>query len=246
MNEFNKEQQELQSSLIVKNIIPINNGQSSVVQLNESGSSYLIIHHLNDELKESSCNDFNNMWSLHPEQKHKVIRFEKEIEVHRYSKSYLKTPTDLSHLHKSSYMYSGYDTSSNNDDLPEIFQPYYQFFQKENNKYNQMIANWYENEFDYIAHHSDCQKEMIQDSKISILSLYPHSSDTNHFRYFQLKPKIRPKLNINSLADEFNIRLDHGSIITMCGSTQQHFTHSIQPCEYPMSPRISLSFRQMI
>lgn len=30
----------------------------------------------------------------------------------------MHTPTDLSHVEKSSYMYSGYDTTQNNEELP--------------------------------------------------------------------------------------------------------------------------------
>ena len=99
-----------------------------------------------------------------------------------------------------------------------------------------MIANWYEDKNDYIAPHSDCKKGMIENAKISILSLYP-SEDTNNFRTLTLKSKINNKL--------FEIRLDHGLIVSMCGTTQNDFTHEISKCTNDVSPRISLSFRQM-
>lgn len=44
--------------------------------------------------------------------------YEKEVEVNRYSKSYLNTWTDLTPTKTRSYMYSGFDTSTNNDPLP--------------------------------------------------------------------------------------------------------------------------------
>ncbi len=239
---FDKFHKRRQLKTVVKNIIPINNGYSNVVQLNESGSAYIIINYINEELKELSLNNFNDMWSLHPKEKHKIIMYEKEVEVHRYSKSYLNTLTDLSHTNKSSYMYSGFDTSSNNDELPELFKPYYEFIKNKDNNYNQVIANWYENEFDYISAHADCQKGMIEDSKISIISLYPNV-ELNNFRFLQIKPK--PKLNVKSIADVFNIQLTHGCIITMCGTMQNEFTHEIEKLINPTSERISLSFRQM-
>ena len=56
---------------------------------------------------------FDKMWSLHPSEKHKIIMYQKEVEVSRYSKSYMNTPTDLSHTVNRSYMYSGFDTAKN-------------------------------------------------------------------------------------------------------------------------------------
>jgi alkylated DNA repair dioxygenase AlkB len=108
-------------------------------------------------------------------------------------------------------------------------------------KENQVIANWYEDKNDYIASHADCQKCMIDDAKISIISLYPNNDITN-FRFLEIKPKQ----TTNSLADIFKIRLDHGSIITMCGTTQDEFVHGVSKTNLDVLPRISLSFRQMI
>ena len=128
--------------------------------------------------------------------------------------------------------------------MPELFKPYYEFIKKKDNKYNQSIANWYKNEFDYIAAHSDCQKGIINDSKISIISLY-QNSELNNFRFLQIKQKQKQKLNVNSIADVFNIRLEHDCIITICGTMQNEFTHEIEKSNFSVSSRISLSFRQM-
>jgi alkylated DNA repair dioxygenase AlkB len=135
-------------------------------------------------------------------------------------------------------MYSGFDTSENNIDLPELFQPYYNYMKTLDPKYNQVIANWYENNYDYIALHSDCQRGMIDDAKISILSLY--GSDD---KYRSLK--IKPKSKTNSLEKEFVINMHHGTIITMCGTTQDEFRHGIMKEEKDCGNRLSLSFRQM-
>ena len=189
------------------------------------------------------------MWDLHPEQKHKIIMYEKEVEVNRYSKSYLNTWTDLTHTKSSSYMYSGYDTLSNNDELPEIFKPYYEFMKNIDNKYNQVIVNWYENENDYIAPHADCQRGMIENSKIAILTLNEcviENNNSENTRYLEITPKyIKYQSDNKPLADIFKIKLEHGSIITMCGMTQDNFLHQIKKENKKIGKRISLSFRQM-
>jgi alkylated DNA repair dioxygenase AlkB len=211
-----------------------------VIQLNKSGTAYIIIDHIPHDLNNLALDTFNMMYKLHPDDRHKIIMFENEINVSRYSQSYLHTPNDLSHTVNQSYMYSGFDTSTNNMDLPELFRPYYDYMKTLDPKYNQVIANWYEDNYDYIAFHSDCQKNMIDDAKISIISLYPSTGD---YRSLKLKPKSN---NIDSLREEFTINLHHGTIITMCGTTQDEFRHGIMKENKECSNRISLSFRQMI
>ena len=215
------------------------NDKTQVIQLNNSGTAYILISHLDENLCSYAIDNFYSMWSLHPKQKHKIIMYEKEIEVHRYSQSYLHTWTDLSHINHSSYMYSGFDTSTNNIELPELFMPYYEFMKNTDNKYNQVIANWYGNKGDYIAMHSDCQRGMIDDAKISIVSLYPNL-ETNNFRFLRVKSKNTS----DTIVDEIIIRLDHGSIITMCGTTQDEYRHGINKSTNNVCSRISLSFRQ--
>jgi alkylated DNA repair dioxygenase AlkB len=217
-----------------KTICPEQN-KSRIVQLNESGSSYLMIDYLPEKLQDVL---FDDMWKLHPTKKHKIIMYEKEVEVNRYSKSYLNTPTDLSHTTSKSYMYSGFDVSENNDELPEEFCPFYEYMTAQDSRFNQVIANWYEDDNDYIAQHSDCQKEMICNAKISIISFYKEINDS---RTLIMKPK---KNKNDSIADRFEIIMPHGSIVTMCGDTQNNYTHGIDK-EDESFQRLSLSFRQM-
>lgn len=107
-------------------------------------------------------------------------------------------------------------------------------------RYNQVIANWYENKDDYIAFHSDCQRGMIDNASVCLVSLYS-SSDPDGFRYLEFNPKATTK----SLERKFVIRLDHGSVLIMHGTTQEDYRHGIRKSEEPVAPRLSLSFRQM-
>jgi hypothetical protein len=214
---------------------------TKIIQLNKSGSSYITIDFLPDDLELLTYRQFKNMWNLHPPKKHKIIMYEKEVHVSRYSQSYLNTYTNLDHTNHSSYMYSGFDVSNNNQDIPDLFKPYYDYVKSLDQKYNQIIANWYFDQTNYIAQHSDCTLGMIDNHKICIISLYP-CYDDSQFRYISFKFK-----NINDpLYDVLHIRLEQCMILTMHGDIQKEFTHGIDKqdgCD-KMS-RISLSFRQM-
>jgi alkylated DNA repair dioxygenase AlkB len=178
--------------------------------------------------------------------------FLNETEVHRYQQCYLKTPKiDQDTLHKQSYMYSGYDTSNNNGELPELFQVYYDHMKSLDTNYNQVIANWYLDETDYIAHHSDCEIGMINNAAISIISLYGQNEQHNHVMSF-----IPKNGEINHIYDKLNIILRHGVVVTMCGTTQKEFKHGVATKSIhdgseksensDVIARISLSFRQFI
>jgi len=232
--KYKEELKEKQIEELSKELIFEYSKQERVVKLNET--AYLLISYIPEYLKNYANKTFMNMWNLHPSEKHKIIMFENEVKVHRYSQSYLNTYNKLEHIKDSSYMYSGYDTSKNNLEIPNEFLVFYEYMVAQDNKYNQMIANWYEDKNDYIAYHSDCQRGMINDSKITILSLYP-SNEKDNFRFLSLKSKQSD--------NEYNIRLDHGLIISMCGTTQNDYRHGITKSTKDVSQRISLSFRQM-
>lgn len=210
---------------------------SKKIILNESGTAYLVIDYLPKYLCEFTNKKFENMWNLHPLKKHKVINTEKEIKVNRYSQSYLQTPK----IDKE-YTYSGFNDKNNNEDLPYEFIPYYEYIKNIDEKYNQVVVNWYENGDDNISFHSDCTYNMINNQKILIISLY-NSNEINNKNLRTLI--IKPKSNVKSLKDTFEIKLYHGMIITMCGKIQEEFKHGINKDINVKFPRISLSFRQM-
>jgi len=187
------------------------------------------------------------MFKLHPAEKHKIIMYTEEVEVNRYQRCYLKTPQhNESILNKQSYMYSGYDTSSNNDQLPELFQCYYDHVKSKDSRYNQVVANWYQDEKDFIAYHSDCEIGMVQDAEITMISLYStdtKKTDSIKYRLLGIVPKNG---SIKSERSKVMILLRHGVVVTMCGDTQKEFKHGIESSEHAAIPRLSLSFRQFV
>ena len=176
----------------------------------------------------------------HPENKLKIIMFNTEIDTCRYQQSYLHTPEiNEKYIKKHSYMYSGFDISKNNTDLPEIFKPYYEFMKAKDDKYNQAIVNWYEDNNDYIAEHADCTRKMLPNGKISIITF-------NKNVYESRILKVIPKKGTQSLFDQLLINLHHGLILTMHGTCQDEFKHGIPIETEKRDSRISLSLRQMV
>jgi alkylated DNA repair dioxygenase AlkB len=214
------------------------------IYLNVDKSAYLVITHLPEKLETYGLDYFKEMFDLHPKEKHKIIMYEKEVEVNRYQQSYLKTPLitdDL--LKRQSYMYSGYDTTNNQSQLPEHFEVFYNHIKSKNEKYNQVVANWYPSEEESIAFHSDCEVGMIPNAKVALLSLYnDNEAHREEYRILSIIPKNG---EVKTTYKQFNIVLRHGIIVTMCGTTQKEFKHGIEKSQTKTMPRIGLSFRQI-
>ena len=205
-------------------------------------TAYIKINNLSDELKKYGLDNFENMFNLCPKDKHKIIIRNSEIEVCRHQQSYLKTPGWTKELlDKRSYMYSGFDTSKNISEIPELFKIYYDHIKKIDNRYNQLVVNWYKDGNDYIAPHGDCDIGMVPDYEISMISLYESDSDPNKYRILTIIPKNE---KTESHYEKINIVLRHGTIITMGGTMQTEFKHGISKTESDCFRRISLSFRQ--
>lgn len=131
-------------------------------------------------------------------------------------------------------MYSGTNTSNNNDNLPEEFMPFYNYVKTIDSRYNQVVINWYDTN-DYIEFHKDCQRKMIKDVPILILTI---SEDKNRLRNFEII-KYDDNPNENS---KFKIPLNNGLLLKMCGNFQSEFKHGIRQ-DNTLGRRISVSFR---
>lgn len=222
-----------------------NHNNLQFIPLNKQGTAYITIEFISNNLSNKAYDNFKQMYLLRPEKRHNIIIYEKEAQVNRYSQSYLHTPTDLSHTNKSSYMYSGYDTSNNNNELPELFKPYYDYIREKSDRYNQVVANWYSDGMDYISQHADCERGMIENGKVAILTLYrTNKLEQEDYRHMTIRPK--EKFVEEALHNELKIRLTHGMILTMHGTMQKEFKHGIEQNMNTIEKRISLSFRQMI
>jgi alkylated DNA repair dioxygenase AlkB len=230
------------------NYDPANNLGEEIIYLNNSKTSYLKISHLPRYLKKHANDNFDKMFSLHPEKKHKIIMYSKEIEVNRWQKSYLNSPCYDPNVYKGrSYMYSGFNTIENNNPLPESFQTYFDYVnscvvKSFDEHYNQVGVNWYQDEKDYISYHSDCELGMVPNASILVLSLYANDDHGENYRVFSILPKNDTS---DVIHEKVNIVARHGTMIMMCGNTQKEFRHGIEKTKgLSIVPRISMSFRR--
>lgn len=98
-------------------------------------------------------------------------------------------------------------------------------------KYNACLLNLYHNGLEGMGWHSDDEKEIIQNSSIASLSL---GAD----RKFSFKHKISK--------ETISIMLESGSLLEMKGVFQKNWLHALPKTTKALTPRINLTFRQMM
>ncbi len=96
-------------------------------------------------------------------------------------------------------------------------------------KFSTVLLNLYRDGQDSNGWHSDDEKELGKNPVIASVSLGAK-------RYFHLKYKHDKK-------ETYKILLDHGSLLLMAGSTQEHWLHQIPKTKKQLNPRINLTFR---
>lgn len=228
---------------IVNNfIIPNKNKQQEIINLTKSKSAWLSVTWLSEELLKYAKENFDNLYNLKPIERGKVVLYDDEVNTQRWYKSYLQTPLRGEIHTNRSYMYAGKEQYENIE-LPSLFQPFLDALNKHENedKYNQVIVNWYANGNDYIAAHSDCQLYMKPDAGIAILSLYENEND---YRILQFTPKKNADIDNDFIYPSLKIAAINGSIITMHGDTQQKFRHSLPKDFNITTARISITCRK--
>ena len=96
-------------------------------------------------------------------------------------------------------------------------------------RFNSIGLNYYRDESDSVAWHSDHIEELVPLPTIALLSL-------GSTRRMQLRTKKRPRRT-------FSIDLDPGSLLVMSGRAQDFWEHTIPKLAQRSSPRISAAFR---
>ena len=216
------------------------------ISLTNNNSSWLETSCIPEELSNYGMNLFDALFNMKPEKRHKIITKEtgENMEVFRWQQSYLKTPnydkTD-EYFKTHYYMYSGIDTTNNNNDLPKEFLPFYEYVKKIDDRYNQVIINWYNSE-DYIDFHRDCQRKLLKDVPIIVITLM---SNVESFREFEIIPYEKNSEIVIPLYSNIKIITKNGSMIKMCGDIQTEFRHGMKASEINNDDyrRISMSFR---
>jgi hypothetical protein len=140
-------------------------------------------------------------------------------------------------------MYSGMDMSNNNNNIPHLFSPFYDYMKNKNIDYNQIIINWYETKHDHIAFHRDCLKQLNTNIPITIITL----AETP-YRNFEIIPFEDNPKSVLSIHSHLQILSEHGLELKFCGNSLTEFRHGMPEITDPsvnVGRRISISFRSI-
>jgi len=231
------------SEIKILKIDPAELKQPFFLELNESKSSWIKIQNIPENLKNYALENFDTFFNHHPNLKGKMINYLKDIDAHRYYKSYMNTPKlniDFIKEKNSSYMFSNSCENLFENNLPEPFQIFLDYLNKDElEKYNQSVINWYENGNDYLPFHQDWEHGKKENSDVTTITLM--KNDDDNYRNFIVKPN--KKYVKDYKYDQVEILTRHGTQITMGGDCQQNFRHGVPKMLSNDQPRISLTFR---
>lgn len=107
-------------------------------------------------------------------------------------------------------------------EMPDELDMFLEFAQTVDERFNQVIVNWYQDGNDYIAPHRDCPYGLIEGAPIMIINL---CEDSTCERLFSVENRYIP--------------LENGTIIIMRGN----YLHGVPKNVNSKSRRISISFR---
>lgn len=131
--------------------------------------------------------NFEEIFKLKPKGRSSVLVYDKTNEAHfekqifRSYTAYLNVP-EFDDTIKKSYMFSNKE-----NELPSEFIPLLNFAKSIDDRFNQVVVNWYEPE-DYIEPHRDCTANMI-DKSAPILCINLNESNTReNSRHLLLEP----------------------------------------------------------
>lgn len=97
--------------------------------------------------------------------------------------------------------------------------------------FNAVLANLYRDGNDSMGWHADDEPELGTNPVIASISL-------GEARNFDFKHKTS--------AEKYRIKLEHGSLLIMSGSTQAFWQHGIAKTRVPLDERINLTFRYIL
>jgi alkylated DNA repair dioxygenase AlkB len=96
--------------------------------------------------------------------------------------------------------------------------------------FNSVLLNLYRNGRDSVSWHSDDEPELGENPVVGSVSF-------GQTRTLQFRHRIRKDLH------RIDVKLTHGSLLLMKGTTQRFWQHQIPKTTRPLTPRINLTFR---
>lgn len=131
----------------------------------------------------------------------------------------------------ANYRYSGLDLTPN-PWTPELLELRRRIERSCGYSFNAVLANLYRNGEDSVGWHCDNEQELGKDPNLASLSLGAE-------RRFSLRHKKHKH-------EKLDLKLGHGSLLIMAGTTQRHWLHALPKQPNLFAPRINLSFRQIV
>ncbi|HET9392060.1 MAG TPA: alpha-ketoglutarate-dependent dioxygenase AlkB [Candidatus Rubrimentiphilum sp.] len=99
-----------------------------------------------------------------------------------------------------------------------------------NDRFNSVHLQYYRDANDSVSWHSDHTEDLIDQGMVAIVSL-------GAVREMRVRSKSRPRRTFTCL-------LEPGSLFVMAGRAQEFWEHHIPKLRQPVTPRISITFRQ--
>ena len=193
--------------------------------LNNNNTSWIKLKKLDNDVG-LTISDFEQLWSLKPNEKLQINKGGRIIDCPRYSLSYLK-----------SYHFSGLNHKAELI-LPTRVQQLLDSCRLQKPELNQSQINWYEYDGS-IGKHSDDTRQLIPNSEIYSLSFGPAR------RLLILEPKDNTDKNQLTL----HIELENNTLLIMGGQCQVSHYHSVLKKDFgifhlkPLGRRINITFR---
>ena len=180
------------------------------------GNSWIENVVLPDNIK---CDEktFEELLSLKPQERGKVVVFGKEFDVPRWQKSF-----------GQDYFFSGLNHKAEKIEHPFLIK-LLEFVNKHSGKeYKQMMINWYLEGTEYISPHSDDEKQLVENSTIYSFSF----GATRDFVITSKKTDFRQV-----------IPLENNTLILMGGEMQKYYKHGVPKRLKVKYPRINITLR---
>lgn len=168
---------------------------------------------------EQADNLFACLLKTVPWEQHQQILYEKEVVTPRLSAWY-GDRRDKDGLSRSAIPW-----------IPELAALKERVVQHTGILFNGVLLNYYRNEQDSVAWHSD--KDTVPGLKTEIASI-----SIGQVRSFDFRNKTNHR-------QRYALLLEHGSLLLMKGDLQKHWEHRIAKSLKPMKGRINLTFRKV-
>jgi alkylated DNA repair dioxygenase AlkB len=148
----------------------------------------------------------------------------------------ITVPRKMAYFGNFSYRYSG--SSKRGQGWPEWLTPLKTSVEDFlGTTFNYALMNYYKDGTDYIGYHSDDERDLMSGSVIASISFGAERDFLFKRRY--AKTFTGKKENVTKL------RLAHGSMLTMGGTTQSEYKHSLPKRASCKTSRINVTFRNV-